>query len=1136
MPEPLVACDPELSCSVSASAGSGKTWLLVSRLLRCLLLGVEPQSILAITFTRKAAAEMQARLMQRLYELACLEQQDLILALQAIGLDADTQQQSSARSLYETLLRSPRHLNITTFHSFSQQILRRFSLEADVPAGFELIEKTGLLEIEAWDALFADATANPDSEIASALELLFVHCNGLHGTQQALNSFLAHRSDWWSYIEGKQDPIEFACVQLTAQLHIDPQIPPDLQLWLVDKRTLFVKYTELMRLIKTKTSLGLLTRLEEQLSNDTHSNGSLAAIASVFLTKQKTERIYKLPALEKKMGDERATRFLTLHHELCTQINEFTDLLARHATMIANKAWLVAGSEYLRLYQHIKRQQRLLDFTDLEWQACKLINHADHAQWIQYKLDQRIDHLLIDEFQDTNPTQWNLLLPLLEELAAGESERQRSVFIVGDAKQSIYGFRRADAGLFNYARDWLNNSLAATNTSLSKSWRSAPAIMDFVNMVFSDGPLHDYLPDFTTHHTEHEKLWGKVTLLPLSVKPEIGDAPEQTDELRNPMLNPRLESAANAHDTEAALIAGQIKRLVAEQTPLADNHGHRPVEYGDIMILLRKRTYISRYEHALQHAGIPYQGSDPGSLLDSVEIKDMLALLDTLIAPYGNLSLARVLRSPLFACSEQDLVEIVQHSARNKALNWFTRLAELKCECGSPLARAQQLLPDWHMLAGQLPVHDLLDRIYCEGDVLARYQAAFPDHLRGRAIANLLRFLELALEIDSGRYPSLSQFRARLAAFRKQDRDGPDPAISHSGDSRVQIMTIHGAKGLEAPIVFLADTASQITDKPAYSSFVKWPSGAPQPALIQLILPAEQRDSCTNSLLENKQAAMRQEDANLLYVAVTRARQLLYISAAEPARGSNTGWYGQIREQLMQQLQPATDGSLQIESNTPPPLSSESVTHTQAATIELDSYLLQAATLLPVSHEIAPSHNDNPELNSHRPQATAGVSARLRGLIIHRILDKVSSQQNRDDLASELYAKFSDQISLQDFENCWQEAITVFEHPDNAALFTPTQFRQAWNEVPLIYRQDAPPGNIVHGVIDRLIRYDDHLLIIDYKTRVDTSDDAADRLANDYRQQLRYYVTGIGLIWPDLSIRACILHTSSNRLIPVDTN
>lgn len=1126
----LQACNPLQSTSVHASAGSGKTWLLVSRLLRLLLNGAKPDAALAITFTRKAAAEMQERLMSRLYELACMDESELVKALTAIGLEASAEQVANARQLYETLLHQPRSINITTFHAFSQQILRRFAFEADVPAGFELVDKTRLLATEAWDALFREATAEPDSPAAQALDRLFSYCGGIFNTRQALDSFLQHRSEWWA-LTGNGEPAT-AVQALAEQLGIDPKQPPDISSWLEAQRHAIHEYATLLGQHKTSTNRDRQQRIYALLESTAADSDWLSRLTSELFTDKGPARALKSSnALIKSLGEQGAERLLALHAELTGLISALNDQLARHLAFNVNQDWYVAGQQYLWHYQNIKQQQRLLDFTDLEWQACQLLNDTEHAHWIQYKMDQRIDHLLVDEFQDTNPTQWRLLLPLLEELAAGESDRQRSVFIVGDAKQSIYGFRRADASLFAYARDWMQEQLQAGSIPLSTSWRSAPAIMTFVNNIFAEGELNQRLADFDHHSTHHATLWGRVELLPLLRQPDKSASEEAppADSLRNPLLEPREVPVNRLYEEEARIIVDKMRALVEQQTPIEEDGRQRPAHYGDIMLLLRNRNHIASYEEALQAAGIPYQGSEPGTLLESIEIQDMLALLDTLIAPYNNLSLARVLRCPLFACSEQDLA-LLADKVQRQPQSWFGCLTDGDERFSAHLQFARDSLLRWHEQASQVPVHDLLDRIYSEADVLNRFRQAFPVHLQGRVAANLLRFLELALEIDSGRYPSLSQFRARLSALRKQDRDGPDPAQPQAEGQRLQILTIHSAKGLEAPIVFIADTATVPNDRFSYNAHINWPSGADRPLHMQLLLNNQSRDEATLALLDSQRQRDAREDANLLYVALTRARQLLYISGVEPVKNKNQGWHNQISRQLERLGLLQEDGGCVIESNSAPALDASVAAESPAAFTPATH--LDKQTDYPVLHHlIAPS--ESIAINYSGGQSFHDREhALLRGNIIHRILERCSHAADAaGHQAAAIYAEFSSQVSRADFENCWQEAHKVLQDRNHAALFSADCFQQAWNELPVVYRPDDNPGAIVNGIIDRLVRYGDRLLIIDYKSGQLAEGEDPEQLAEHYRPQLAYYVQGVQKCWPDLKVEAGILFTAESRFI-----
>ena len=1115
------ACKPANSTSVHASAGSGKTWLLIARLLRLLLSGVKPDSILAITFTRKAAAEMQQRLLERLRELSIMQEAELKEALDVIGIEANEIVLSRAQNIYEHQLKNPQQVSITTFHAFSQQILRRFSLEADIPAGFELIDKTGVLEIEAWDALFSQATQNPDSPLAKNLETLFQKCNGLYSTRQALNSFLKNRSDWWALTQSSDDAIATAAATLKTQLDIDPDNPPDLNKWFWQHHQSLSDFAELIGIHDTATNLKYQASIHRILSEQQFTHNALTEIKAIFIKKgDGLPRNIVNKTIRNKLGDEKAEQLEKLQNIITPACQDFEDQLARHHNYSINIAWYHAGQCYLDHYQTIKQQQRLLDFTDLEWQACQLLNASDHAHWIQYKLDQRIDHMLVDEFQDTNPTQWRLLLPLLEELAATDAEHHRSVFLVGDAKQSIYRFRRADSRLFSYARDWLSGHLGAGSTPLNMSWRSAPAITKFVNLIFSEGELHENLSDFESHSTYLEKQYGEVHVLPIiqlpkdSPQEEINTATEVLT-LRNPLQEPRQEKE-NTRDLEATMLANQIYQLIEDKTVIDDEGVQRPAHYGDVMILLRNRTHLSRYELALQKRGIPYRGSAPGTLLSSVEIQDMQSLLDTLNTPYDNLALARVLRSPLFSCTEQDLMTLARFE-NNKHLNWFSRLQTLPTGGSPALARAQTLLGSWHSLADSLPVHDLLDHIYCTGDVMARFKIGFPKHLHNRVLANLRRFVELALEIDSGRYPSLAQFRAQLLSLHKQGRDGPNPALDASLEHKVDIMTIHSAKGLESPIVFLADTASVPDNKSAYTAFVDWPSGDAQPRLFQLLAKKDSIDSQTAAILERQQAAQQREDANLLYVAITRARQYLYISASEPSKKSKTiGWYEQIQRRLTQLALIDDEHYYHDTSNTKPALTTDAAVPTTIEQAKLPDYLKEHTANTVDDKSVTPSQLDE--------SLCEDLDAQLRGTLIHDMIEsRLTTTSPPEDIKRQLQDKYATQIEKNEFNACWQEALSILEHDK---LFNNDHFERAWNEVSISYENST--GKTVHGIIDRLIQYQDKLLIIDYKTH--RSPDAI-VLAEQYQQQLQYYATGVQKIWPNTPVSAILLLTATNELV-----
>lgn len=802
--------------TVQASAGSGKTYLLISRIVRLLLTGAEAGNILAITFTRKAANEMQTRLLERLYELATCNEASLKKVLSELQLEATAEILSLSRSLYENILRSEAPVKTSTFHAFCQELLRRFPMEASISPGFDLLDKTALLYDEAWDALMAEANQTKDNPLATALHYLFKEL-GLFNSKQALTNFIEHRSDWWAYTSDESEPVLYATRKLQDQLNINPNSNPVDNLFSEKENiSLLNEFHVLLCKHDTKKnqehSEFIYKIIDENISLTVRFN----LFKECFLTQAGEPRKRKeTKAQEKSMGLEGQERFLELHRLFSEKLIETNSQLAAIRTLKTSSAWYLAGQHYLNHFQKLKQEQRTLDFNDLEWQTYLLLNKSNNALWVQYKLDQRIEHLLVDEFQDTNPTQWRLILPLLEEIAASDDERNRSVFIVGDAKQSIYRFRRAEPRLFTAAENWLSDNLGATTCPLSHSWRSSPAVINFINKVFTQEQFKDLLPNFVVHKTHREELTGEVTLLPLSLKEVIEkeDVPSNLA-LRNPLDEPREELISQQYFNEGLMIAETINNLITKRVAIAEKDGNKAINYNDIIILLRSRTHVADYERALRQSGIPYIGANRGTLLESLEVNDMLDLLQWLILPFDNLSLAGILRSPLFSVSNADLIAIKQISKGS----WLERLEKFVQQNPEheSLPRAHQLLTQWQDDASKLPVHDLLDKVYSEANVLARYAAAFPAHLSQRVAANLNRFLELALEMDSGRYPSLSRFSSWLNELRQMENEAPDEPVTPVSDEteqRVQILSVHAAKGLEAPVIFLADSANSPANK-----------------------------------------------------------------------------------------------------------------------------------------------------------------------------------------------------------------------------------------------------------------------------------------------------------------------------------
>lgn len=738
---------------------------------------------------------------------------------------------------------------------------------------------------------------------------------------------------------------------------------------------------------------------------------------------------------------------------------------------------------------------------------------------MQYKLDQRIEHLLVDEFQDTNPTQWRLLLPLLEEMAASEDERQRSVFIVGDEKQSIYRFRRAEPRLFIAAEKWLKNNLGATTCPLSHSWRSSPAIINFINKIFLQDQFKALLPGFIEHSTHKKELSGKVTLLPLSQREEIEKEKEIAEKeelvLRNPLNEPRKESISQQYYNEGLIIAKQIKELIKNKIAVSVKDGNKAINYNDIIILLRSRTHVADYERALRQTGIPYIGANRGTLLESLEVNDMLDLLQWLILPFDNLSLAGILRSPLFSVSNQDLIAIKQASKGS----WLKRLECFveKTPQHTSLSRAYQLLIQWQDDASKLPVHDLLDKIYSEANVLERYAAAFPTHLSQRVTANLTRFLELALEMDSGRYPSLSRFSSWLSELRQMENEAPDEPVTPTSsdiEQRVQILSVHAAKGLEAPVIFLADSANSPANKKAYSTLIDWPAENKRPEYFLLTASKNNLDDFSKSCMEEQEKFEQRENANLLYVALTRAKQMLYISGSEP-RSKDHGWFEKICS-AFEYTSKSNQDAVVLESS-----GSEEIISTKQQTkikkvLSIAEELSTTVKIENTQIDISPSQQVG--LLNYEETSEGNTT---RGIVMHQMLNYLS--RSPENKLSQFYSNESSNILSSKLEKYWLECKKVINETSLSNYFNPSYYDHFYNEVPIQFKDE---GKMVYGIIDRLVIKNNTVVIIDYKTHPYVNKGNIDIIAKKYEPQMQLYKKGVKLLWPEYNVTSALLFTS----------
>ncbi len=1097
-----IVLDPRRSVVVEACAGSGKTWLLVSRMVRLLLDGAQPSQILAITFTRKAAQEMQARLQTWLRALA-LENEAFVrefFAERGIAKLSDEQVQR-ARSLYETVLLAQPGITISTFHGWFMQVLQRAPLNADVMHGMTLLERPAAEQGEAWEELLEQMRKQPESELVQRMLWLFEEY-GLFTTRKLLFNFLAKRAEWWAYTQGQEDALAFALDNLRRDLDVDMDFDAAAD-WGMrgNGEEMFFAFVHQLASNGTDTQANKASELEHAWT-DTETEARFEKMWRLLFT-QKNEPRVGSPFKETAKQDKEI--FLQTRDVLQESLQAVRDTQAEQQVYRLNEAVLHCGVALLERYQSLKRQKQQMDFSDLEWQLCRLLQQSEHAETMQYKLDSRYRHVLLDEFQDTNPLQWQIMRAWFDAAVAVES--QPTVFIVGDPKQSIYRFRRADARLFGVARDYLQDHFGAATLGNSLTRRNAQPIVDAVNAVFREQP--DGF-EFVDHQTHQKELPGYVLVLPLQKLEQEKDevAVNALLQLRDPLTEQREERGEGARHKEAKQFA-DLLQTIAREWAVQDEGVTRRATWGDIMVLVRSRTHLAIYEEALRAKHIPFISSRRGGLLDTLEAEDVQALLMFLITPFADLALAQVLRTPIFACSDADLMALAAGES-----SWWQRLQQL--EAPSPtVQRAVLLLKEWLALADKLPVHDLLDRIYFEGDVIARYRAVLPPERRAKVVANLHAFMEIALSVDAGRYPSLPRFLQELRELRKSEDEAPDEGKLGTAGNAVRIYTVHESKGLEAPIVWLLDANAEKKNKEGCDVLIDWSSREDRPAHFSLYADFASRGKKRAPLFEQDAAQQAREEMNLLYVAMTRAQQAIIVSgnckdADRESNKKSPSWYDRIAAAITPAVIPAQAGIRIIEQSSYS--EANPLCRPLHGEIELPDSRLRGNdgagdVSLPASIAIGKRTPRNTVQQQH-------------GIWLHALLQHLTDSFHLPTgeglrvrhLAEQHCAELQHRLAIPaaEFEPLWQQAQHLLASPQLARFFDAAQHRAAYNEMPYVNAQ----GELKR--IDRLVEFDDEVWVLDYKLG-----DAED--ASRHHAQMQEYRNAMQSAYAGKTVRCALV-------------
>ncbi len=1110
------ALNPRHSVVVEACAGSGKTWLLVSRILRLLLTGAAPSSILAITFTRKAAQEMQERLMDWLAFLATADEADARIFLQQRAMSDGEILHALPRvkTLFtEVAFASPK-LAISTFHGWFQQLLSAAPMGESMHDATIAESESSLLD-EAWLNLGESLNRAPESETAQALSRLFAEW-GLSSTKTLLWNFIKRRAEWRVYEHSLV--IDSAADDSQSGGREAPVIDVALARW------------------RQEWDVDLSRNLVDDWAGNEFNDAAIrAVIRAITSTPKMTEAALKWPpALESALAiADPAQKFKAIRKEFLTlkdepranqsrwaeqagggdyfqrvydSILQVVDAQTNQKIFAYNRDALIAGTALLDAYETLKAAQRTIDFADLEWRAFSLLSSSEHADTIQYRLDQRYRHILLDEFQDTNPIQWQCLTAWLD--ASVAADNKPTVFMVGDPKQAIYRFRRTDSRLFQIAKQYFQTEFDAQAFELNLTRRNAPAVVKFVNAVFEAEPI---FKGYQKHVSERENSLGEVVALP-AIEAEMSAVFASDTVLRNPLVEPRPDTSEDRFANEAHALADAISQIVGRVMVDEDIDGkamRRLAEYRDVKVLFRRRAPLAAFEHALRAARIPYVGAKPGGLMSTLEARDMVALLTFLSAPDDDLALAQVLKSPLFGVDDQVLLRLRFDEVEG---TWWQRVVRRAAdETSDPIFNViAATIRAWLHAMDHLPVHDLLDRVYHEADVLTAYSQAVPTAMRAGVVANLNAFMALALAVDSGRYPSLTRFLNELKRYRTlPDQDAPDEGAVidddiESGDeieaesnlNAVGLMTIHAAKGLEAPIVFLIDADTVSTKTDSHTVLCDWQPDEKAPRHFSFWATNALKGNRRNAILEAEANYQSREQLNLLYVAATRAKQFFIISGTAgkvSAKANETmSWLGRA-------VNAGASASLDFSLNSA----------TLGSEITFDAKLskptlLSAQSAFEIRQAVPPVARN--AIGKRAPPA-CDDGLRVLGIEVHALLEMKIPASNK-------FIRTNTAIS--------PEAVAIAEKiVQSAALqkfFNPDQYVAAFNELEMSVMVQANSQTLR---IDRLVEFADEVWVLDYKTG-GAIDDAA---IAQHRAQLEAYCEAITPLYPAKTMRGAFINS-----------
>lgn len=1091
------AAHPGESTWLTANAGSGKTRVLTDRVARLLLAGTAPERILCLTYTKAAATEMQNRLLKRLGEWAMLPEPDLRAQLAALGEDTPSDL-AEARRLFARAIEAPGGLKVQTIHSFCAALLRRFPLEAGVPMGFAELDDRSARALRA--RIVENMAEEGDPTIADLTTLQ---------SGDRLDRFLAALSQA-DFADPPDADAIWQALELPAGLTRDALLA---QVFTGIEADLFDALMPLLRTGKPTDQ-----KLAGALAGGNWRDPGMAdlwLLCGCLLYGEKTKAPFgaKIGALPTK--DLRDGPAAGLMHDLEDLMLRVEGARPHACALVAVEATLALhrfGHAFIRRLTQQKAAHGWLDFDDLIHRSAQLLRDSSMAQWVLWRLDGGIDHILVDEAQDTSPDQWQVIRRLTEEFTSGMGAHAhpRTLFVVGDPKQSIYSFQGADITVFEEMRAAFEQGFRDARRPMQQrglrhSFRSSPAILSLVDATFQDEAAQGLGAQPPGHVAFHGGMPGRVDIWPPLPEPEKSEQGDWTRPVDAP--------AENAADT---LLARAIARTIGDMlgTPILKHGKAQPLEPGDILILVQRRKGLfDDLIRELKAAGLPVAGADRLKLAAELAVRDITATLSVLATPEDDLSLAAALRSPLFGLTEDDLYRLAAGRGRAYLIQ---RLRT------SHHRAAQDILNDLSGNADYLRPYDLISRL------LIRHggRTALLARLGPEAEDGIDELLSQAMAYEQVETPSLTGFLVWLASDDVQVKR----QLPGGEGGLIRVMTVHGSKGLESPVVILPETQKRKANNQQgtvrLNGMPAWPG------------VKETRPDALSLAMSEDARRQEEERRRLLYVAMTRAESWLIVAAAGETGSGLESWHAMISagadRVTMDQSKVKIEGigtARRLAFGDWPGLASEAA-DSPLPSIDRPGWLSQRPPILPdpVLPVVATGLGGTKVLGI-AAKDTDPAAAMLRGTRLHLLLEHLpgTSREAWGDLARAALSGAEGGLpDMAELDGLMAEAMAVIDAPELAGVITPGADAQVLREVALT----APlPGlGRLHGTIDRLIVSDTGILAVDYKSNAIVPDRPGD-IPDGILRQMAAYRAALRQIWPDRPVEVAVLWTATRSLM-----